>query len=372
MRTPRIAHVEARPLRGTVREDVAIVSSLGAHKVGSYVLVVITADNGVRGHGEATVTAVWSGETQPGAIALVEQVARPILLDVDPFDLAWIEARLASAIHGNSFVRSAIETALWDLQARLLNVPLSQLLGGSKGADGGIRLKFVIGAAPPEIAAERAAKLVHAGWNAIKVKVGTTGRALDDVERIHAVRRAVGADVWLSVDANGAFPPSEAIWLSKQLERLDVALFEQPTRRGQHDQMRRVRDRSGIPIMADESVFSLDDARTLLGQEAADVLSLYPGKHGGLRETLAIARLAQAAGVACTMGSNLERECATAAMAHLVAASPAIDTERIPGDLIGPLYFTEHASERPLVYQADRLQLPVGCGIGVDVASDPS
>jgi L-alanine-DL-glutamate epimerase-like enolase superfamily enzyme len=128
-----------------------------------------------------------------------------------------------------------------------------------------------------------------------------------------------------------------------------------------------VRRRSGLPIMADESVFTPQDALAVIRQEAADVMSLYPGKHGGIRPTQAIAKLAESAGIVCTIGSNLEREVATAAMAHVTVATPNIVCERFPGDLIGPLYFEQSLSREPLHYRADRLLAPEGPGLGVTV-----
>src|SRR5262249_58966351 len=103
----------------------------------------------------------------------------------------------------------------------------------------------------------------------------------------------------------------------------------------------------------------------VIRHRAADVLSLYPGKHGGVRATQYIARMAEAAGIACTIGSNLEREVATAAMAHVAVATPNIVCERFPGDLIGPLYFERPLTASPLRYGADRLFVPEGPGLGV-------
>src|SRR5262249_29138492 len=148
----------------------------------------------------------------------------------------------------------------------------------------------------------------------------------------------------------------------------EVALFEQPTRRGDHAAMAAVRRRSGIPIMADESVFTPQDALEVIRAQAADVLSLYPGKHGGIRATQHIAKLAEAAGIPCTIGSNLEREVATAAMTHVTVCTAHLQCERYPGDLIGPLYYHAPLSRAPLRYQADRLWVPEGAGLGVAVA----
>src|SRR5205823_9357827 len=143
---------------------------------------------------------------------------------------------------------------------KVLGVPLSALLGGRGNVDNGIRLKFVVGAVPPEQAAERAGRMVERGWKAIKVKVGRDEHPRVDVERLRAVRQAIGPDVFLSVDANGGYTVEQAVWAARRLEELGVALFEQPTRRGDHAAIAAVRRWSGIPVMADESVFTPLDA----------------------------------------------------------------------------------------------------------------
>jgi len=336
-----ITVVSAEPIEGRVRRDIAIISSLGEHKVGQYVLVRLCDEDGRVGLGEASVTSVWSGETQAGCIHLIREFLAPLVVGADPFDSEWIMRRLDRAAFGNSFARAAVEMALLDLQAKTLGVPVYKLLGGrdasAPGEDRGVRLKFVVGAVEADVAAERAKRMTDSGWRAIKVKVGRNPKA--DVERLTAVRRAIGPDVFLSVDANGGYTVEQAVWAAARLEKLDVALFEQPTRRGDHAAMAEVRRRSGIPVMADESVFTPQDALEVVRHGAADVLSLYPGKHGGVRATQQIAKLAEAAGLPCTIGSNLEREVATAAMAHVTACTANLLCERYPGDLIGPLYY---------------------------------
>jgi muconate cycloisomerase len=349
-----------------VHPDLAIISSLGQHLVGQYVLVRLLDDAGRIGLGEASVTSVWSGETQTGTIALIQEVLAPLLIGADPFDTEWISRRMDRAAFANSFAKAALEMALLDLQGQILGVPVYKLLGGKDGNEG-IRLKFVVGAVEPEVAAKRALRMVERGWQSIKVKVGRHAHPGFDVERLRAVREAIGPDVWLSVDANGGYTVEQAIWVAPRLEQLDVALFEQPTRRGDHLAMAEVRRRSGIPVMADESVFTPQDVLDVIRQQAADVLSLYPGKHGGIRATQQIAKLAEAAGVPCTIGSNLEREVATAAMAHVTVCTANIQCERFPGDLIGPVYYEQALSQEPLRYEADRLWVPESPGLGVVV-----
>jgi len=362
-----IVALTAEPIFGRVRPDLAIISSLGQHIVGQYVLVRLTDDAGRIGLGEASVTAVWSGETQAGTLAMLREVLAPLVVGADPFDVEWIARRMERTAFGNSFARAAIEMALLDLQGKALGVPVYKLLGGRDAAAPAIRLKFVVGAVEPAVAAQRARRMVDAGWTAIKVKVGRHEHPRVDIERLRAVREVIGPGTFLSVDANGGYTVEQAVWAAAHMEPLGIALFEQPTRRGDHQAMAEVRRRSGIPIMADESVFTPLDALEVIRHRAADVLSLYPGKHGGIRETQQIAKMAEAAGIPCTIGSNLEREVATAAMAHVTVCTANIHCERFPGDLIGPLYYDASLSKAPLQYQADRLRVPDAPGLGIEV-----
>jgi muconate cycloisomerase len=119
--------------------------------------------------------------------------------------------------------------------------------------------------------------------------------------------------------------------------------------------------------MADESVFTAQDALEVIRARAADVISIYPGKHGGIRPTQQIAKIAEAAGIPCTIGSNLEREVATAAMAHVTVCTANIQCERFPGDLIGPVYYEQPLTQVPLRYEADRVWAPEAPGLGVAV-----
>ena len=122
--------------------------------------------------------------------------------------------------------------------------------------------------------------------------------------------------------------------------------------------------------MADESVFTLQDARRLTKLGACDILSVYPGKHAGIAATREIAHVARAAGVVCSMGSNLELGIATAAMLHLAAAEPSLDDVRYPGDYLGPLYHQADLLKEPLQLGPSVARVPDGPGLGVELDED--
>src|SRR5262245_27131789 len=104
-----IRSITALPIHGFFKPDLAIISSLGQHIVGQYVRVKIEDDEGRIGLGEASVTSAWSGETQTGTIAIVEQEFKPLLEGADPFNLEWICRAMDRAVFCNSFAKAAIE-----------------------------------------------------------------------------------------------------------------------------------------------------------------------------------------------------------------------------------------------------------------------
>jgi muconate cycloisomerase len=119
--------------------------------------------------------------------------------------------------------------------------------------------------------------------------------------------------------------------------------------------------------MADESLFTLSDAWNLAANQASDIFSVYPGKHGGIAATVEIAHVAQAAGLVCSIGSNLELGIGTAAMLHVAAAVQSIDSEAYPADIIGPLYHEADLLRQPLSLGPELAQVPDGPGLGVEL-----
>jgi muconate cycloisomerase len=258
--------------------------------------------------------------------------------------------------------------ALFDLLGKSLDAPLYGLLGGAvRPFD--LPLRFPVMPVGPQESAEAAARMAAEGFGVIKLKVGHD--PLDfDLERVRQVREAVGPDVLLTVDANGGWSVHEAILAAPRLEEYGVALVEQPVHRLDLDGLARVRSRTRLPVMADESVFTVQDALACLQKGAADVISVYPGKNGGILNTLTIVAMSEAAGLQCAIGSNLEWDIASAAMAHVTVALPNLAVERYACDIIGPLFHVEHAVEPTLVSTPGRVSVPPGPGLGVTLDLD--
>jgi L-alanine-DL-glutamate epimerase-like enolase superfamily enzyme len=359
----KITEVQAYPISIPVDPALAIIGAIGAHRISEYVIVVVRTDDGVTGLGEADGAPHWSGESQAGMLAAITERLAPVLVGRDPLEASALLDAMDHALIGNPFAKAAIEMALLDLAGKALKVPVHTLLGGIRRPPE-IPLRFSIGAFPPPDAARIAAKAVAMGLRAVKVKVGLD--VAQDLERVAAVRAALGDDFPVGVDANGGWTEREAVAAIPGLERLAVNVIEQPLHRGDFRGCARLRRRTYIPIMLDESIFTPEEALEAIRHDACDIISVYPGKNGGIRRSLEIGQMAAAAGLECTIGSNLEWEIASAAMLHLAVVVPAL-SRAVCHDVIGPLYYTRHiGTELSVANGCARLTPGIGLGVELD------
>ncbi|MGE3809172.1 MAG: mandelate racemase/muconate lactonizing enzyme family protein [Gemmataceae bacterium] len=363
----KITHIATYPVRVPIKPERHMITSLGAHTVSEYVIVRVDTDAGCDGVGEATVSPRWSGETVWGCRALIDNILAPALAGLDPHDLARIERVMDQACQYNWFAKSALEMACWDIIGKEAGKPIYELLGGAK-RPGTIRSRYSMGAYDPERARKRAAELAALGFTTIKVKVGVEPES--DVARVRAVRQAIGPDIDLMIDANGGWDADTAIACVRKLEDCRLAIVEQPTPRADFSGLARVRREAGCKILADESCFDIEHARELIALGACDAISLYPGKNGGIRKACAIAELAAQHGIPCSIGSNLELDLATAAMAHFVVGCPNVKVEQYPGDLLGSDYHERSLVKNPVEIDGPLTTVPDGPGLGVEVDWD--
>jgi L-alanine-DL-glutamate epimerase-like enolase superfamily enzyme len=358
----KIIGIRLFPITLTVRPEYYIVTSIGAHAVSRYVILAIDTDQGLTGWGEATVVPLWSGETQGSAVALLQDYIAPLLkgreveeIDFDEIDKVGID---------NHFTKAAVEMALLDLIGKRQGKPIYQMLGGARNPLQ-IPIKFSIGLREPEDTAAIAAAKVKEGFTAIKIKVGPDPEK--DFRRVAAVRDIIGPNVRLNVDVNGGWSVEQAIREIPRYREFDLEYVEQPTPRWDLDGMAKVRAAVDIPIMADESVFAIWQAEQVIAKGAADLISIYPGKNGGILKSKKICDLAEAAGIGCHLGSNLEWDVATAAMCHLTAACANVQVAKFPVDILGPLYYAVHPEKKPIQFRNGCVVVPDGPGLGIQV-----
>jgi L-alanine-DL-glutamate epimerase-like enolase superfamily enzyme len=360
----KITAIETYQVSVPLKPEYRMITALGLHDVSDYLLVRVRTAGGLEGAGEATVSEKWSGETVWGAKALIDRRLAPAVLGCDASDTLEVDRRMDAVARGNWFAKSAIEMACWDIQGKAAQQPIFELLGGPHRSLS-VRCRFSMGAFEPAHAARRAEELLAEGFDTIKVKVGTVPG--DDLARVRAVRNAIGPETRLMIDANCGWDVETAIRCIHELEDCDLWMVEQPTPDGDYEGLARVRRETRPPVMADDICFDLVHARELIRNECCDVISIYPGKNGGIRKAKEIAELAARHGIACSIGSNLEYDVATAAMAHLVVGTENLRVEDFPGDMLGPVYHTASVVKQPIDIAGPMVTLTDAPGLGVEV-----
>lgn len=358
----KIEKIEAIPVRVPLSAGMTTKTAHGDHVTSDYVIIRVHTDEGLVGLGEATVSALWSGETSKSTVAAISDLIGPALLGRDPRNIQSLRGVMDFLIKLNPFTKAAVEMALWDIAGKAAGVPVYRLLGG-KVRDV-IPTKMMIGAFDVPRARGLAERFLKWGVRCLKVKVGLD--LAGDLERVRAVRELAGPDVTLTVDANCGWNATTARIALRQLRPLNLLLAEQPIAPGDLEAMASLRS-AGIPIMADESVFTLSDAWNVTRAHAVDIISLYPGKNGGIAASIEVATVAKAAGIPCHVGSNLELGIGSAAMLHLACAVTAIDSVTYPADILGPHYHEADLLTEPLALKPDGALVPEGPGLGVEL-----
>ncbi|OGG56878.1 MAG: hypothetical protein A3F84_10840 [Candidatus Handelsmanbacteria bacterium RIFCSPLOWO2_12_FULL_64_10] len=358
----KITHIETIPIRVPLNPRRAIRGSRGYHTVSPFLLLKVHTDAGITGLGEVSCTPNWSGEDQVTAAHYVRDFLAPLLQGEDPTGVERLTVKLRTGIAQNPFTKSALEMALWDILGKSVGLPVYRLLGGA--VRDFVTTKFSVSGLEPEKAAEIAAWAVGFGFKTMKVKVGIDPE--QDIARVRAVREAIGPNIRLGVDANGGWSPRVAIQTIRRLYDYNIYFVEQPVPPLDVAWMADVRDHVQVPVMADESVYTPQDALALVRAGAADVLSAYVGK-GGIGPARKVAAVAEAAGLTCTVGSNLELGVGSAAMIHLAMATPGIGAEEFPCDIIGPLFYEDDVLKEPLSIKGGEARPFERPGLGVEL-----
>jgi len=359
----KISRVETIPVQIPINPERAIRGSLGAHTVSPFLLVKIHTDEGIVGLGEVSCTAIWSGEDQVTAAHFIREYLAPALEGEDPKQIERLTAKCRQRLAANPFTRAGVDMALWDILGKAAGLPLYRLWGGAVREF--VPTKFSISGLEPVKAAELASWAAAKGFRTMKVKVGIDPDG--DVARVRAAREAIGPAVRLGVDANGGWSPRVAIQTIRRMYEFGIYFAEQPVPPVDPSWMADVRTHVNVPIMADESVNTVQDAMSLARAGAADVLSVYVGKGGGAGMARKIAAVAEAAGLSCTVGSNLEMGVASAAMIHLAMSTPAIAAEEFPCDILGPFFYEDDILAEPLPIGAGKASPFERPGLGVEL-----
>ena len=324
------------------------------------VFIKINTDEGMYGLGEANPTWGITGETQSINLAGAVDLAR-LLLGKDPFNIEERMREIDKFLVHNSTLRSGFDMALYDLLGKAAELPLYAILGGGKRS---FWTDNTIGISDPDYMAKKAVDYAKRGFQAIKVKLGTTRD--QDVERIRKIRKAIGDDLPIRIDANQGWDYKTAVTTLQALETYGIEYCEQPIACWDYENMRRIREKTSIAIMADESLFDHHDAFKLASMGCCDYFNIKLAKSGGIHTALRINAIAEGAGIRCMVGCMTETRLGLTAAAHVVSARPNIQY----ADLDGYLFLKSDPVIGGARYDVGEIHLPDTPGHGADI--DPN
>jgi L-alanine-DL-glutamate epimerase-like enolase superfamily enzyme len=324
-----IVAIEARPLDVPLLAPFTIATSR-LERVEN-VAIRIEIDSGAAGWGETPTLPPVTEEDQPLALATLEAIS-PRLLGRDASDWRAIARDLAEELPALGAVRAGIEMALIDALARDAGQSLHEWFGG---AGDRVTTDITIPITDPGEAESLARRYAAQGFVTLKTKVGLDRIA--DLERLTAIHRG-HPDAALVLDANEGFTAGEALALLDDLrgEGIEVALLEQPVARDDWEGLGRVRREADMPVAADESCRSAEDARRIASEDLATVLNIKLAK-GGVAEALDIVEVAREAGLGLMIGGMVETRIAMGFAACFVAGLGGFDFV----DLDTPLLLAE-------------------------------
>lgn len=362
----RISGVRSYPLAADAARAVSFGG--GPYPRFAATLVRVETDEGLCGWGECIVRRAPRVTAQ-----IVADLLAPLLLGRDPLDIggAWQAAQgeLRRWGHWRGFLleaMSGVDIALWDIFARRAGLPLYKALAGEGRAEVPCYASSLYFAPEPELVL-LALRLVGQGHKALKVKVGrgaADGGVRADIAAVTAVRRAVGEAIALSVDANSAYDPGQAVAVGRALAELGVVWLEEPVPPDDYAGYAHVRRSQPVPLAAGESEFGLYGLRELLARDALDVLQPDVARIGGLTGAWRVAALGLAHNRGLAPHTGFSGGVAQLASLHLAGA------------VSGLVAFEEMVIDNPLrelftvpfpVSRQGLLGLPPGPGLGLEL-----
>lgn len=364
-----VRSLEVFPLRLRLREPFAV--AYATVDTSDTVLVRLTTEDGTEGWGEATPDEHVTGETYATALAALRDVLAPAVVGADVERLDALVGESDRVAPATPAARAAVDIAAHDAAAQRVGLPLHRFLARRIGVPAGkdhLQISRVVSMLDPERMAAAASRHVAAGFSTVKLKVGEPERWELDVDRVAAVRAAVGPAVGIKVDANqGWRVPDVAVAALEAMAASRPLYVEQPVDRRDMEGLAEVRRRvPEVAIMADEAVCDERDVARLVELGAADLVNLKLMKTGGLHHAIRADAIAAAAGVGTQIGTMVESSVASAAGLHLAMALANVGTV----EMGGPLMIADDVGDLVRCYDGERITLTdrPGLGIALDTA----
>jgi muconate cycloisomerase len=343
-----------------------------------YAVLRLELESGIIGWGEAQVIGTWGGdhgarygETPKMTATALREILLPAIAGHDVTEIEQLHARMNRVLRGYPYAKAAIDVALHDAIGKIYGLPVYQLLGGKVRECA--EIAHSIGIMDAEAAAREAAEVVAEGITTIKVKIGV--EAARDIAVVAAVREAIGGAGRIRVDANQGYRTwREAVRAIAAMEKYDLLYAEQPVEGLRA--MAQVSARIDVPVMADESAWTAEDVLEIVKHDAAQMLSVYYTKPGGLSRAKRLLAVAGAASLPCDINGSAEMGIGVAADLHLAVSAPEIVLAgTIPVTSTAEVIVTKVAGHKymddliktPFRFENGRLYVPDGPGLGIEV-----
>jgi muconate cycloisomerase len=288
---------------------------------GNPVLLRLEDGQGRAGYGRLRPVNPIYGETTESIAAALRRYYAPLLLGADPLAIGTLVDRLDAQLPHNPNALAIVDMALHDLAGVILGVPVHALLGGEPAR---IPLDWSVSLGPLDaMVAEATRATQEFGVRILSLKVGPASNWRQDVEKVRTIRSALGSEVEIGVDANESYDLATATRMVRTLADEGLEYFEQPLDRHDLDELCRLRTAIGIPVLLDESVYSLADAYRAVKAHAGDCIVLKLAKSGGIHRCRQIGAVLAAAAAGHTIGGNAQGNLLeAAAYAHLWSSLP--------------------------------------------------
>jgi L-Ala-D/L-Glu epimerase / N-acetyl-D-glutamate racemase len=322
----KITRLEARLIEMELEEPYSVAYE--SYDKAVNVLLRLETDQGINGFGCAAPDDYVTGETPQKVLEAIDVTARTILLNQDPRRPVRLMENLKPHLATCPSALTAIDMALYDIMAKKAGLPLWKMLGGFRES---IKTSMTIGILPEDETVRQSVHWIKKGFTCLKIKGGNN--VDEDIARILKVREKVGGNIDLRFDANQGYTVEESINFAASTKSAGLEFIEQPTPQKSPEMMGQIMQRTEVPIMADESLVSLEDAVHIVRNNLADMLNIKLMKVGGIYEALRIASLAGSAGMKMMIGCMDESALSISAGLALTLACPDIEYADLDGHI---------------------------------------
>ncbi|MBA1420642.1 MAG: dipeptide epimerase [Epsilonproteobacteria bacterium] len=352
----KIKNIHTQPLKAPLKNP--FITSLRRVDALEDLIVIIECDDGTVGYGEGAPTPQITGETMGSMVACIEFI-KPHIIGREIEEFKLILKNIHSLILKNNTAKSALEIALYDLKAKSQKLPLYRMLGGTQ-TKFSTDITISMGEIDKMIADCHNAVVL--GYDTLKIKIGDNPQK--DVERVCAIHDALDTNIKLRLDANQGWTAKESVELLHALEKQDIIaeFIEQPVAADDIEGLKYIKERVQTPLLADESIFSVKDARKLLEMQAIDYVNIKLAKTAGITQALELADLSKSFGVKCMIGCMLEGPISVVAGVHVASAKADIITML---DLDAVSLLASHPVTTNIQFDESTITLSDDIGLGV-------